>query len=99
MAGTVFAVVIQLFLWPREGNVNYVSTNEGVVSFGVRMCVWRCWWRFFFFWGGGSLSQKRSGGRSRRKEKMKEGLAGERETQRCAIRSAGGGEETVEKIW
>lgn len=54
---------------------------------------------FFFGGGGGSLSQKRSGGRSRRKEKMKEGLAGERETQRCAIRSAGGGEETVEKIW
>lgn len=49
------------------------------------------------FGGGDSLSQKRSGGKSRRKEKMKEGLAGERETQRCAIRSARGGEETVEK--
>lgn len=96
MAGTVFAVVIQLFLWPREGNVNYVSTNEGVVSFGVRMCV-EVLGRFGG--GGDSLSQKRSGGKSRRKEKMKEGLAGERETQRCAIRSARGGEETVEKIW
>lgn len=31
-------VVIHLLSWPREGNANHLSTNEGVVAF-VCVCV------------------------------------------------------------